>query len=188
MRPGTKPLTVTAVDKDSPADKAGLHVGDKVVEVNGKAPRSFIDFIQQLLDAGDKAKIKLVVQGDNDKRTCSLQLEPEKSFFNTDLVRRKLGMTVQTLTPRLAESFGVTGAAGALISEVESGSPAAKAELQSGMVITAMDGQETHDVVELAKMLHAKSKGDRVKLNLVAPIQRGIFIRITSGTVELVVR
>jgi len=57
------------------------------------------------------------------------------------VVRGYIGVGIQDLTPGLADSFGLSAHGGALISDVQPDSPAAKAGLKSGDVITAVDGQ-----------------------------------------------
>jgi putative serine protease PepD len=78
------------------------------------------------------------------------------------------GRTVQT------GYLGVTtapitagGQAGALISQVTSGSPADRAGLRAGDVVTAIDGQAVQDFSELAARIRAHAPGDRVELRVV---------------------
>jgi serine protease Do len=56
------------------------------------------------------------------------------------VTRGWLGVMIQSLTPELAKSFGVASAQGALVASVMDGSPAQKAGLRSGDVITEYDG------------------------------------------------
>ena len=63
-------------------------------------------------------------------------------LISTGTVRRaKLGITVQRITPDLAASLGLPSAKGALVSGVDEGSPAAKAGLKQGDVITSYNGK-----------------------------------------------
>lgn len=188
IRPGTLPLTLSSVQTASPAERAGLQAGDQVVSVDGEKPRSFIDFVQRLVAAGDRRAVALKVQRGAREQELTLRLQAERAFFNADLVRRKTGLVVQVLTPQLAENLGLYRVAGILISDVEANSPAARAELQPGMVITGFEGQEVDSVANLARRLHAKAANDTVRLDIVAPIQRGRLLRITSGVVELKLR
>jgi S1-C subfamily serine protease len=115
-------------------------------------------------------------------------LVSEQTFFNADLVRNRLGMSVQEMTPPLARHFGFGNMEGLLIAGVDPGGPAAAAELDSGMLLRRIDGQSTSSVVAAAKILHLKKKGDKAKVDVVFPRQRGPFIEFRQGTVELQVR
>lgn len=187
VRPGSSPLQVSSVQLESPAGKAGLKAGDQILQVNGKTPRSFMDFIRQLAEAKDKKDISLVIERGNTHKTISVRLVPEKSFFNADLIRKKTGATVQELTPELAQAMGIR-AQGLLISAVDLMSPAADADLQRGMLITSVDGQSAEDIVGTAKRLYSKTKGDKVQLEVIMPRQRGAYIQYLQGRVDLTLR
>jgi serine protease Do len=188
VRPGSLPLQVVSVQLDSPAGKGGLRPGDQIIQVNGRAPRSFIDFAGALRSAKDQRDLVLSLQRGGDRRTVTVRQVAEKTFFNADLVRKKIGASVQTLTPELARRMGLPGTEGLLVADVERAGPAATAELRRGMVITSVDGQSTDDVVLIAKKLHAKGRGDKIHCELIVPIQRGNYIRLTQATVDLTVR
>jgi membrane-associated protease RseP (regulator of RpoE activity) len=66
--------------------------------------------------------------------------------------RGRLGVTVQPLTPELEEYFGATNG-GALVSSVSKESPAAKAGVKAGDVITSIDGKRVKDSDDLAREL-----------------------------------
>ena len=187
LRPGTAPLQVMSVQTESPAGKAGLRAGDVILQANGQPPRSFMEFIRQLHDIKDREDLVLTIQRGNEKHKVSMKLLPEKTFFNAELIRKKIGASLQEMTPDLAESMGLN-MRGLLISGVDRGTTAADAELQRGMLITTMDGQAVTDIRTAAKHLYTKSKGDKVALDIVMPRHRGAFIQYLQGRVELAIR
>jgi len=188
VRPRGSPLQVLSVQIESPAGKAGLRAGDEILQVNGRAPRSFIDFTQELLKAKDQRDLSLLVQRGADRRTLTVRMLPEKSFFNGELIRKKTGASLQELTPELAQGLGLSRLQGLLIAGVERGSPAAAADLERGMLVASVDGQNTTDLVTAAKMIYAKTKGETVQFEIVAPRQRGTLLELRQGTVEIKVR
>jgi serine protease Do len=188
VRPGSLPLQVAAVQLESPAGKAGLRPGDLILRVNGEAPRSFIDFTGTLRDAQDQRDLAILYQRGAEKRTVVVRQVPEQTFFNAELFRKRVGVTVQSLTPELALNMGLSRTRGLRITAVDRGSPAAAADLQRGMVITSIDGQSAEDVVLAAKKIHVKNKGEKIRLELIVPIQRGNFIRLNQGVVDLTLR
>lgn len=70
--------------------------------------------------------------------------------------RGRLGVQVETLSPQLAEYFGAKDG-GVLVSGVTSGSPAEKAGLRAGDVITSIDGDRVRDYGDLVRALRGKT-------------------------------
>ena len=85
---------------------------------------------------------------------------------NGEVVRGFLGVTVQSLTPALAQSFGLSSNQGALIAEVSPNTPAAKAGLKSGDIITKVDGREVTDSARLSLAIAQTAPGSEVQLEL----------------------
>ena len=71
------------------------------------------------------------------------------------VIRGWLGVSIQNLTPELAKSLGIKETEGALVSGVESGSPADKAGLKRGDLITEMNGKKITDVTNLRNTVAA---------------------------------
>jgi Do/DeqQ family serine protease len=85
----------------------------------------------------------------------------------TGTVRRaKLGVTVQQITPDLASSLGLPNTRGALISNVDEGSPAAKAGVRQGDVITAYNGKAVADSNQLRNSVASTKPGTSVSLEV----------------------
>jgi len=70
-----------------------------------------------------------------------------------------LGLQMQPMTPELAQAMGLAKPEGVLVNKIEPDSPAAKAELHQGDVITAFNGHAIKEPRELARDV-AASKGD----------------------------
>jgi serine protease Do len=82
------------------------------------------------------------------------------------VVRGYLGVGIQDLTPGLADQFGIKATAGALVTDVRSGSPGAKAGLRSGDVITALDGQPVDNASALSLGVGETAPGTKVTLDV----------------------
>ncbi|MDR3493009.1 MAG: Do family serine endopeptidase [Ancalomicrobiaceae bacterium] len=83
------------------------------------------------------------------------------------VVRGYLGVRIQPVTSEIADSLGMKTAAGALIDQAMPGTPAAKAGLKAGDVITALNGQPIKDARELTRLVGALKPGDDAKLTFV---------------------
>ena len=80
--------------------------------------------------------------------------------------RAWLGVQVQPVTAEIADSMGLKKAEGALVAEPQADSPAAKAGVAAGDVITAIDGAAIKDSRDLARKVGAMAPGSRVKMTL----------------------
>lgn len=82
------------------------------------------------------------------------------------VVRGWLGVSIQQVTPELAKQFGLSETKGALVSEVIENSPAAAAGLQSGDIITALDGKTIDGPSMLRNLVARIAIGKVVKVDL----------------------
>jgi Do/DeqQ family serine protease len=80
--------------------------------------------------------------------------------------RGRLGIEMVDLTPELAKKLGVSFLDGAAIANVQPGSPAEKAGLRQGDVITAMNGRTVRNAAELRARLGLTPVGDRAELRI----------------------
>jgi len=77
-----------------------------------------------------------------------------------------LGVQIQPVTADIAESLGMKGTEGALVTEPQADSPAAKAGVLSGDVITAVNGHAVKNARDLARQIGAMASGSDVKLTV----------------------
>jgi serine protease Do len=188
VKPSSVPLAISLVQPGSPADRAGLKGGDHILSVAGKAARSFVEFSREINAAGTARDVEIVIRRGGERKTVTVKLIPEKDFFNPALIEQKLGISVQEISRELAGNIGFPYDTGFVISNVETNSPAASAKLERSFIVLAVDGSAPEDVVEFAKMIYAKNKGDEVKLNLAIRVRRGNFIRFEEGVTTVKVR
>jgi serine protease Do len=77
-----------------------------------------------------------------------------------------IGVQIQPVTQDIADSLGMKKAEGALVAEPQTNGPAAKAGIESGDVITAVNGQTIKDARELARTIGGIAPGNSVKLDV----------------------
>lgn len=73
---------------------------------------------------------------------------------------RRIGVSTVQLTKQLADYFGISDGKGVLVTSVTEDSPAAKAGLKAGDVITAIDGEKVEGAGDLARGINKKKDGD----------------------------
>jgi serine protease Do len=83
------------------------------------------------------------------------------------VTRGWLGVQIQPVTADIADSLGLQKAAGAMVAEPQSGSPAAKAGIEAGDVITEVNGTQVKDARDLARTIGTMTPGTSVKLEIV---------------------
>jgi serine protease Do len=92
-----------------------------------------------------------------------------------------IGVQIQPVTSEIADSLGLKKAEGALVAEPQANGPAAKAGIESGDVITAVNGEAVKDARELARTIGGLAPGTAVKLNVLHKGEDKV-INLTLGT------
>lgn len=171
------PLVVEAIQPRSPAAQGGLKVGDAILQVDGKAVNSLIDFNRDLVQAKAERDVVLKVSRKGEVKVLRLRLIDERVFFNNDLLWKKLGLRLKA-----ADSGGF------LVESVEKGGPAARADIRVGMLLSAVNDERLDSIVAVARQVFAKGAGETLKLGLVWGERRGLVVYRTEGEAEVVVR
>jgi serine protease Do len=170
----TKPnqgAIIADILEDSPAEKSGLQRDDIVVEYDGKAVR-------------DAASLRLMVAGTTpgDTVNASILRDGKETTIPVTVGKRDeeqiaamrgegaeapsgLGMSLQNLTPDLAQQLGFEAEHGIVITEVEPGSSAARAGLRPGMVVLEVNRQPVESVAQF-KTIVTESDKDSVLLRV----------------------
>jgi len=82
------------------------------------------------------------------------------------VIRGWLGVQIQPVTADIAEALGMRKAEGAMVDQPQADSPAAKAGIESGDVITAIDGTPVKDARELARTIGTMAPSRSIKLDI----------------------
>src|SRR5579872_3323325 len=91
-----------------------------------------------------------------------------------------IGVQIQPVTQDIADSLGMKKAEGALVAEPQKDGPAAKAGVESGDVITEVNGENVKDARELARTIGGMAPGAAVKLNVLHKGQDKV-VNLTLG-------
>lgn len=98
---------------------------------------------------------------------CNMvRLIMEQLIEKGKVTRGWIGVTIQELTPELAQEFGLKKSKGALVSDVAKNSPAGKAGIMKGDVIIELNGKEIKDVSSLRNMVAQSRAGSEITLKI----------------------
>jgi serine protease Do len=148
---------VAGISKDGPADRAGIKIGDVIIEFDGKEVSEASDLPSLVARTAPEKQVRVTVARDKKEipLTATIREMKEEQAVASATEKGKLGLTVQQVTPRLAENLGLNRAQGVVITSVESGSPAEDAGLQRGDVILEIDRKPIHNLSDYRKVMTA---------------------------------
>jgi serine protease Do len=153
---------VTEVRSGSPAEKAGVKVGDVIVQYDGAkihdprqlsavVARSDIDAKQSVtvLRDGKEIKLNVAVREMPESYKVARRERGDSESAEKGTSVKGLGIEVAPLTADTAEQLGLKVKEGVVIVSVDDDSPAAKAGLSTGMVIERIGQKSVHTVEQL---------------------------------------
>lgn len=158
----TTGILITQIVEDSPADDADLKQGDIILEIDGDKVDKVANFRNRVSLTAPGTKVKLTILRDGERETVKVKigkLDTEVASAksgSSDLP--KFGLSLQQLTPELAERFGYDDEKGVLVAGVESGSLADRAGIRRGSLILEIDRQRVTSVKKAKKLLKTKKK------------------------------
>ncbi len=157
-------VLINDIYPDSPADRAGLVVGDIVSSING---REVLDgqelrFRIATLPVGGTAKLTVIRKGKVVRTAVPLEAPPEKPARDTTALKGRnplAGATVANLSPALAEEIGadLTGS-GVIVLSVAPGSPAHRFRIERQDIVREVNGKEIKSAAQLQRLLAAGAR------------------------------
>jgi serine protease Do len=144
---------VTQVREGSPADHAGVRVGDVVQSIDGKHLQRGIDFYVQMLGRRAGDEIDLTLSRDSGKARAGLKLiEPPKPDGRR-LALQHLGLTVDDVRAEVARRFQLRRQGGVIVLGVEPKSPADHIGVRPGDLLVTLGRYWLNDVDQLGALL-----------------------------------
>jgi len=162
---------VTAVVPRSPAEAAGLKVGDLVVSVDNIAVDDPDSFGYRFMTKGVGGRAMLGVVRDGAERMVAVELAPAPETVPRD--PRKLagrsplaGATVMNLSPAVADELKVPASkSGVVVAEVAEGSPAAMVGFQAGDVVLEINGEAVATSQALEEIVRGRPPAWRLSID-----------------------
>ena len=173
---------VANVFEGSPAAEAGIQTGDVIVEYDGNKieESNQLPILVARTEVGQTVEATVV----RDKKQIPItvriaELKQEEVVAAGPKEEGQLGLTVQNITPQLAESLGLKRPNGVVITSVQPESAAAEAGLRRGDVILEVNRQEIANVDALQNAV----KTAKPDSNILVLIRRGdnnVFLALKS--------
>lgn len=160
---------VADVMPDTPAERAGLERGDIIVEFNDRKIEEMTDLprIVATTPPGVEVPVKLMRKGQEKVVQVKIaELKEEQVAAAGGTLEESLGMTVQELTPEIAQNLGVTDTKGVVVSNVDEGSPADEAGIRRGDVILEVNQRKVESLKDYRAAIGRVSGADSLLLLL----------------------
>jgi serine protease Do len=167
-------VTISNVVPGSPADSAGLKVGDTITSVDGKDVKNGDELVADIASRkpGSKAKLGFVRNGK--KEDTSVTIADRSKLFAARLgddqqendeqqpKENKLGLTVRPLTPDIADRLDVPAGKGVIVQDVKGGSFADDIGLNRGDVILEINKQPVNTAEDFTRIETSLKSGQDV--------------------------
>jgi S1-C subfamily serine protease len=192
--PAERGVLLGKIVPDSPAAKAGLKENDVITEINGQRVEGTEQFRRMIREIPAGRSAQFTVWRDGRAQTIAVAIGKSAPHYNTAFVsppgtfafhvpdmpplneflesgpwfagRPRLGIDAEDLQGEFGNFFGAPDGEGVLVRSVFSDSPAAKAGLKVGDVITSVDGDRIRSVGDLREKLVEKKGEKTIKLGL----------------------
>jgi serine protease Do len=179
--PNTRGALVAQVEKHAPAAQAGIRRGDIIVKFNGEPVRSEHELPEMVAQApiGQTVPIEVIRNGKPlalHATIAELRSQGQMaSAAQSQTPGHNWGVSVQKLTPNLAQELGTPNTRGVVVTKVRPDSPADDAGLQRGDVILQIDHDNVKSAGEFARLAHRDQKEHKPALLLVQRANATMF-------------
>ncbi len=187
-----KGAVVQSVSPDSAASKAGLEPGDVIIGFGGKPVTSRDELVRMVVNTRPGTTVPLRIVRDRQERTVNitvdqLDLEAESTARGGNRepgdpaqeTSSGFGLTLQNVTPEIARRLRLENRRGAVVTEIEQGSPAARSGMQPGDVIVRVGRQPVESATEAQRELARIPSGGTAFLRVLRGGQE-TFVTVTK--------
>jgi len=160
-------VVVLDVDPDSPAAKAAVEVGDVIVSINSRNVQTLEQLRTHVATTAAGSKVTLVVDRRGTRRELEAAIDEQPAGLAW--LEDQFGLSIEDMTPEVAEEYRLPRDSGVLITGVPRGSPAARAGLRPGDIIIAVATQDIRNVAQFIRALRRVDVSHGVALGIVTP-------------------
>ncbi len=173
-------VTVSSVVAGSPADQAGLKVGDTITTVDGKKVTKGTELVADIASRKPGSKVELGFVRNGKQQTTNVTIADRAKLFAARLneddsgndestpKQNKFGVTVRKLTPEMADRLDIPAGKGVIVQDVKGGSFAEDVGVGRGDVILEVNKQPVNSEEDFAR-IEANLKSGQDVVFLVRP-------------------
>jgi serine protease Do len=167
-------VTISSVVAGSPADSAGLKVGDTITTVEGKRVNKGADLVSDIAARKPGSKVNIGFLRNGKEQNTTVTIADRAKLFAARLGQEddsggdsapkesKFGVAVRKLTPEMAERLDIPAGKGVIVQEVKPGSFAEDINLGRGDVILEINKQPVNNEDDFARIESSMKSGDDV--------------------------
>ena len=167
-------VTIADVVAGSPADQAGLKVGDTITAVDGREVKNGDDLVADIANRKPGSKAKLTFIRGGKKQDATVTIADRAKLFasrlgedeeNSDAEKpkeSKFGVTVRALTPEIADRLDVPAGKGVIVQDVRPGSFAEDIGLNRGDVVLEINKQPVNSADDFTRIESSLKSGQDV--------------------------
>ncbi|HTU41374.1 MAG TPA: Do family serine endopeptidase [Candidatus Aquilonibacter sp.] len=167
-------VTISDVVPGSPADQAGLKVGDTITTVDGKKVTKGSVLVDDIASRKPGSKVELDFVRNGKQQQTTVTVADRAKLFATRLnddendsgdntpKQSRFGLTVRKLTPEMAERLDMPAGKGVIVQDVKPGSFADDVNLNRGDVILEINKQPVNSEEDLARIEASLKSGQDV--------------------------
>lgn len=169
-----KGVLVASVEKDSPAENAGLKSGDVISEYDGKLINDGSELPRFVAATPVDKKVKIEIFRDGEKKNIYLVVgkmndKDSRSANDGSVENDKIGITVEEIRKEIADRLGLRESKGLVVTEIKPGSSAEDVGIVAGSIVIEVNGRRLESVKEYNDLITSIKKGDVVRLLLRRP-------------------
>ncbi len=176
---------VSSVDPGSPADRAGVQQGDVITAINGRPVSDMNDLRNEIADTAPGSRVAVTALRDGRERQMEVTLGqmPNGDRASNDNnggpdEHGRLGLSVEPITPSIANQLGTKTRTGLVVDSVTPGSPAADAGIREGDIIKQVNRRPVNSASELQQAV--RDSGNRPALMLVERGGSNLFVAVAT--------
>ena len=172
--PDRNGVLVSGVVDDTPADRAGLQVGDIITAIDGRRVATTATLARTIAQSDADADVEIEFTREGENRTVTATLEPRPSEGSeprrsvepeaADDPVETLGLELRPLTPELRAEAGLEGERGVFIEGVESDGIGARAGLQPGDLIVRIGNRPVTTVDEVREAIASMQEDATIRM------------------------